>query len=67
MQELAGETITRGNQEWRSPGLEKELRTNEFLHFGYIYARDTSCISLNTGSMLFQSVSIQQYFLLYNK
>ena len=35
MQELAGETITRGKQEWRSPGLQKELRTKEFLHSGF--------------------------------
>ena len=56
MQELAGETITRGKEEWRSPGLQKELRTKEFLHSAYIYARDTSCISLNKDSMLFQSV-----------
>lgn len=56
MQELAGETITHGKQEWRSPGLQKELRTKEFLHSVYIYARDTSCISLNKGSMLFQTV-----------
>lgn len=56
MQEFAGETITRGKQEWRSPGLQKELKTKEFLHSAYIYARDTSCISLNKGSMLFQSI-----------